>query len=166
METVLTNVRAPIQLTKERQPQHLKRWLFINNRPIHFHINSTSLKRLVNQTSWVFPTLKSTSHFLPQYKVPQNSETNSNYCHRSRLESSIININSNTQITSSGGSLMYSGKNVGPGMEPWGPPALTGYSCEDFPYRTTWRLLLLRKSEIQWNLSKADTCCTNWKCLL
>ena len=27
---------------------------------------------------------------------------------------------------------MYNRKNVGPRMEPWGTPALTGYSCEDF----------------------------------
>ena len=28
---------------------------------------------------------------------------------------------------------MYSRKSVAPSMEPWGTPALTGYSCEDFP---------------------------------
>ena len=28
---------------------------------------------------------------------------------------------------------MYSRKSVGPRMEPWGNPALTRYSCEDFP---------------------------------
>ena len=27
---------------------------------------------------------------------------------------------------------MYSRKSVGTRMEPWGTPALTGYSCEDF----------------------------------
>ena len=27
---------------------------------------------------------------------------------------------------------MYSRKSVGPRMEPWGTPALTGYCCEDF----------------------------------
>ena len=32
---------------------------------------------------------------------------------------------------------MYSRKSVGPRMEPQGTPALTGYSCEDFPSRTT-----------------------------
>ena len=30
-------------------------------------------------------------------------------------------------------------------MEPLGTPVLTGYSCEDFPYRTTRSRLLLRK---------------------
>ena len=34
---------------------------------------------------------------------------------------------------------MYSRKSVGPRMEPWGTPALTGYSCEDFPSRTEKR---------------------------
>ena len=34
-------------------------------------------------------------------------------------------------------------------MEPWGTPALTGYSCEEFPSRTTWSHQLLRKEEIK-----------------
>ena len=33
-------------------------------------------------------------------------------------------------------------------MEPWGTPALTGYSCEDFSSSTTWTHLLLRKDKI------------------
>ena len=33
-------------------------------------------------------------------------------------------------------------------MDPWGTPALTGYSCEDFPSRTTQSHLLLRKSAV------------------
>ena len=45
----------------------------------------------------------------------------------------------------SGMSLIYSRKSVGPRMQPWGAPALTGYSCEDFPSRTTQGRLLLRK---------------------
>ena len=32
---------------KKSQPQHLKRWFFLKNEPIHFHINSTSVIRLV-----------------------------------------------------------------------------------------------------------------------
>ena len=47
---------------------------------------------------------------------------------------------------------MYSRKSVGPRMEPWGTPALTGYSCEDFPSRTTQSCLLLRKEEIRPNI--------------
>ena len=41
------NVRAPIQLRNESQPHHLKRWFFLKNRPIHFHINSTIVIRPV-----------------------------------------------------------------------------------------------------------------------
>ena len=44
---------------------------------------------------------------------------------------------------------MYSRKSVGPRMEPSGTPALTGYSCEEFPSRTTCSHLLLRKEEIR-----------------
>ena len=44
---------------------------------------------------------------------------------------------------------MYSRKSVGPRMDPWGTPALTGYFCEDFPSRTTRSHLLLRKEEIR-----------------
>ena len=36
---------------------------------------------------------------------------------------------------------MYSRKSLGQRMDPWGTPALTGYSCEEFPSRTTWRRL-------------------------
>ena len=50
---------------------------------------------------------------------------------------------------------MYNRKSKGPRMEPrngaWGTPALTWYSCEDFPSRTTWSCLLPRKEEIRPN---------------
>ena len=46
---------------------------------------------------------------------------------------------------------MYSTKSVGPRMEPWGTTALTGYSYDDFPFRTTWSRLLIRKDEIRPN---------------
>ena len=49
-------------------------------------------------------------------------------------------------------SLMYRRKNLGPRMESWGIPALTGYSYDDFPSRTTWSRLLLRKKEIRPNI--------------
>ena len=45
---------------------------------------------------------------------------------------------------------MYSRKSVG--MEPWGTPILTGYSCDDLPSRTTRSRLLLRKEEIRPNI--------------
>ena len=44
---------------------------------------------------------------------------------------------------------MYSRESVGPRMELSGAPALTGYSCEDFPTRTTRSHLLLRKEEVR-----------------
>ena len=47
---------------------------------------------------------------------------------------------------------MYSRKSVGPRMEPWGTPALTVYSCEDFPSRTTRSRLLMRKDEVRPNI--------------
>ena len=42
---------------------------------------------------------------------------------------------------------MYSRESVGPRIEPWGTPALTGYSCDVFLSKTTWSSLLLRKDE-------------------
>ena len=47
---------------------------------------------------------------------------------------------------------MYSMKSVGSRMEPWGTPALTGYSHENFPSRTILSTLLLRKKEIRLNI--------------
>ena len=46
---------------------------------------------------------------------------------------------------------MYGKKSVGPRMEPWETSALTRYSHEDFPSRTTWSRLFLRKEEIRPN---------------
>ena len=43
------NVRAPIQLGRKSQLQHLQRQFFLRHRPIHFHINSTSAIRSVKQ---------------------------------------------------------------------------------------------------------------------
>ena len=67
-----------------------------------------------------------------------------------RVESIIISIDS--KITSSGRSLIYSRKSVGPRMDPWETPALTGYSYEDFPSSSTQSCLLLRKEEIRSNI--------------
>ena len=52
---------------------------------------------------------------------------------------------------------MYSRKSVGPRMKPWGTPTITGYSCEDFPTRTTWSRLLLRNGKIRPNLTWNST---------
>ena len=59
------NVTAPIQFRKERQPQHLKIWFFLKNRPIQIStsIAPVSLSQS-NETSWVFWALKLISHFL------------------------------------------------------------------------------------------------------
>ena len=54
-----------------------------------------------------------------------------------RIESSIISTDSNITDTIIRRSLMYNRKSVGPRMKPCGTSALTGYSCEDFPSRTT-----------------------------
>ena len=47
---------------------------------------------------------------------------------------------------------MCTRKSQGPKMKPWGTPALTGYSCEDVPSRTSEIHLLLRKEEIRPNI--------------
>ena len=47
---------------------------------------------------------------------------------------------------------MCSGKSVEPRMVPWGTKAVTGYSPEDFPSKTTWSHLLPRKEEIRPNI--------------
>ena len=47
---------------------------------------------------------------------------------------------------------MYSRKIVRPRMDPRGTLALSGYSCEDFPSRTTQNRLLLRKRKRKPNI--------------
>ena len=47
---------------------------------------------------------------------------------------------------------MCYGKCVEPRMVPWGTKAVTGYSHEDFPSKTTWSHLLPRKEEIRPNI--------------
>ena len=74
--------------------------------------------------------------------------------------------------SSSGRSVMYTRKSVGPRMEPWGTPPLPGYYCEDFSSRTTQSHTLLRKEEIRPNiwpeipeylsLSRRPACQTLW----
>ena len=52
------NIRAPIQFRRETEPQHLKRLFFLKSRPIHFHINSTSVTRPVKQNQLIFPSIE------------------------------------------------------------------------------------------------------------
>ena len=79
------NVTVPIQFTIENEQTPLKRLSFFKSRPIHFHINSTCVIRLSNETSFVFPALNSTSHFLLQstvsHRSDSSSETNFSCCH-------------------------------------------------------------------------------------
>ena len=112
---------------------------------------------------WLISALKSTSHFLPKSTLSLRFKFRSQFyllpqirCLTTfRVESSIISIDSNIKkvaVTWSGRSVMYSRKIVGPRMDPWGTPELTGYSCEDFPSRTTWSCLLMGKEEIRPNI--------------
>ena len=52
------NVRDPIQFRRERQPQYLKRSFFLKNRPIHSHINSTSVITLVKRNQMSFSSIE------------------------------------------------------------------------------------------------------------
>ena len=102
-----------------------------------------------NETSWVFPALKSTSHFLRQSTVSHrsdaSSEANSSCCHRSeawshkeqKVEQKAVSSVwlAISHITSSGRSLMHSRKHVRPRME---------LSHPKFPSKTTWSHLLLK----------------------
>ena len=79
------NVRAPIQFRRKRQPQNLKRWFFLNNRPIHFHINRTSVIWPVKQNQLSFSSTEVNKQ-LPApvhsvFKSDSSSEANSSCCH-------------------------------------------------------------------------------------
>ena len=54
----IDNVRAPVQFRRENQPQHFKRGSYPHNRPIHFHINSTSVFRPVKQNQLSFSSIE------------------------------------------------------------------------------------------------------------
>ena len=51
------NVRSPVQF-RRAQHQHFKIWFFLKNRPIHFHINRTSVIRLVKQNQLTFSSIE------------------------------------------------------------------------------------------------------------
>ena len=86
---------------------------------------------------------------MPQSRVSlrsdSTSEANSSCCHRSDDAWSHLE----WRVVSSGKSLIYSRKSVGPRMEPWETPALTAYSCEDFSSRTTQSGLLVRIEKLK-----------------
>ena len=87
------NVRSPIQFRIESQPQHLKNdfssWtdlsIFMSIIPV--------LSDQSNETSWVFPALKSISHFLPQstmsLRSDSSSEASSSCCYWSDASSQL-----------------------------------------------------------------------------
>ena len=52
------NVRAPIHFRRKSQLQHLKKWFFLKNRPIHSHINNTSVNRLVKWNQLSFSSIE------------------------------------------------------------------------------------------------------------
>ena len=69
---------------KKKSNQHDFVW---RTGPSIFTSIAPVLLDLSNETSWLSPALKSTSHFLPQSAVPRRSESsseaNSGCCHRS-----------------------------------------------------------------------------------
>ena len=67
LKSTWDNIRTPIQFRRESWLQHLKRWFFPKNRPIHFQINGTSAIKWHLSS---FSALKSTGHFLPQSNSP------------------------------------------------------------------------------------------------
>ena len=65
------NLKVPIKFRRATQSQLLFFFFFLSffffkNRPIHFHINSNRVIRLVEKNKMTFPAFKSVSLFLPQ----------------------------------------------------------------------------------------------------
>ena len=114
-----------------------------------------------NETSWVLSALKSTSHFLSQSTVSRRSDyirsqfkllSQIRCLIKLRVENSTISIDNNITDNIIRKVINVYRKSVGQRMGPWGTPALTEYSCEDFPSRTTRSRLLLRKEELRPNI--------------
>ena len=63
------NARAPVQFRRESQHPYFKRWFSPGTDPSPFTSIAPVFLDRSNKTSWVFPALKSTSHFLPQSVV-------------------------------------------------------------------------------------------------
>ena len=74
------NVRAPIQFIRERQPKRPR------TDPSSFTSITLVLLDWSNEKSWVFPTVKSINHFMPQATVSHRSDSSSatisSCCHR------------------------------------------------------------------------------------
>ena len=52
------DLRGSVHFRREIQPQHLKRWFFLRKRPIHFHINSTSIIGPVKRNQFSFSSIE------------------------------------------------------------------------------------------------------------
>ena len=147
--------RSPNRISKKKIVQHLKIWFFFKNTPIHFHINNTKVIRQVKRNVLSFSRTEIKKPIPAPNLVSDTSDTSSeaksSYCHKSNVWSYLQwRVEKSTeiatlQITSSGRSSIYTGKGGRPRMKHWGTPALTGYSCEDFPPSTTRSNLLQRK---------------------
>ena len=159
------NKRAPIQFRRESQPPYLKKSFFLKNRPIHYQINSTNAFRLVKRNWLSFSSIEINKP-LPalvlsvSHRSDWSSKVNSNGCQRSdawsHLEWRVV---SSAQIVilqrSSGrSSLMYSWKSLQPRMNPWGTPALTGYSCEVFHPEPPKEIRRNKAKYLSWNSVK------------
>ena len=104
--TLRNNVRAPIQFIIQKDNPSILKYDFSSrkDRPIHFHVNKSSVIRLIKQNHLLFFQhwyQQATSCPSPCFFVDHSSsEANSSCCNRSDvwsliLESSIINIDIN-----------------------------------------------------------------------
>ena len=116
----------PIQKRKD-SPLILKVVFFFKNRPIHFHINSTSVVRPFKRNKLSFSSIEINKPF----PAPVHSVSLVRFKFRCQLqmlpqikcwltlnvEASVIRVVRKLQITSPGRSLMNIRKNVGPNMD-------------------------------------------------
>ena len=81
------NVRPPNPIWKGKSAPASQKIIFLKNRPINFHINSTSVIRLVKQNELSFSSIEINKPLPAQSTVSRrsdsNSEANSSCCHRS-----------------------------------------------------------------------------------
>ena len=66
------NVIGPVKFGRERQPQHLKRWISSKENPSISISIAPLLLDQSKETSSIFPAMKLTSHFMPQYTVSRS----------------------------------------------------------------------------------------------
>ena len=150
------NVRTPIQFGRESHLQHLKRLFFLKKRPIHFHINSTSVIRPVKRNDQFSRIEINKPHPAPVHSVSQiRFKFRSQFkllpqirCLIAvRVEGSIISIDSNI-IDNIRKVINAQQKKCRTKYCKF----RTKYSCEILPSRTTRSRLLLGKEEIRSNI--------------